>query len=77
MTLSFRCTACASVEYARQVGKILDIFQSHGHAEVDTARVYGGGTSEEYLGKLDWKKRGLIMETKLCVHGFDCTSLQC
>lgn len=44
--------------------KILDIFQAHGHNEIDTARFYGGGTSEEYLGKLHWQDRGLVMDTK-------------
>ena len=44
--------------------KILDIFQSHGHNEIDTARVYGSGTSEEYLGKIHWQDRGLVMDTK-------------
>jgi len=44
---------------------ILDVFQSHGHNEVDTARVYGEGSSEEYLGNLDWKSRGIVMDTKL------------
>ncbi|MCJ1299638.1 hypothetical protein MMC08_002430 [Hypocenomyce scalaris] len=44
--------------------QILDIFQSHGHNEVDTARFYGGGTSEEYLGKLQWQDRGIVMDTK-------------
>lgn len=44
--------------------KILDIFQGHGHNEIDTARFYGGGTSEEYLGKLDYTKRGIVMDTK-------------
>jgi aryl-alcohol dehydrogenase-like predicted oxidoreductase len=29
---------------------ILDTFQKHGHNEVDSARVYGEGSSEEYLG---------------------------
>ncbi|KAN0092344.1 Aldo/keto reductase [Hyaloscypha variabilis] len=43
---------------------LLDVFQSHGHNEIDTARVYGGGSSEEYLGDLSWEKRGLIMGTK-------------
>lgn len=33
--------------------------------QIDTARTYSGGTSEEYLGKIDWKKRGLVMDTKL------------
>jgi len=45
--------------------KILDIFQAYGHNEIDTARVYNFGTSEEYLRKCDWVKRGLVMDTKL------------
>ncbi|KAJ7302669.1 NADP-dependent oxidoreductase domain-containing protein [Mycena albidolilacea] len=44
--------------------ELLDIFQKHGHNEVDTARVYGGGTTEEYIGAVDWQKRGIKMETK-------------
>ena len=48
-----------------ECSKILDIFQAHGHSEVDTSRYYGSGTSEEYLGKLEWEKRGLVMDTKL------------
>ncbi|KAH7078391.1 NADP-dependent oxidoreductase domain-containing protein [Paraphoma chrysanthemicola] len=61
---------------------ILDVFQSHGHNEIDTSRFYGvpnpldsfpnrltnnleqGGTSEQYLGQLDWQSRGLVMDTK-------------
>lgn len=44
---------------------LLDTFQAHGHNEVDTARVYGEGSSEEYLGKVNWKARGIVMDTKL------------
>ncbi|KAJ9142955.1 Aldo/keto reductase [Pleurostoma richardsiae] len=44
---------------------LLDVFQAHGHNEVDTARAYGGGTTEEYLGETNWKGRGIIMDTKL------------
>ena len=33
--------------------------------QIDSARTYTGGTSEEYLGKIGWKKRGLVMDTKL------------
>ncbi|RPD64667.1 Aldo/keto reductase [Lentinus tigrinus ALCF2SS1-7] len=55
----------ARVNKLEDIEAILDIFQAHGHSEVDTARVYAGGTSEEYLGKVDWKKRGLAMGTKL------------
>ncbi|KAI0633852.1 Aldo/keto reductase [Trametes polyzona] len=55
----------ARVHDLKDVEAILDVFQAHGHYEVDTARTYCGGTSEEYLGKIDWKKRGLVMDTKL------------
>ncbi|RPD76839.1 Aldo/keto reductase [Lentinus tigrinus ALCF2SS1-7] len=55
----------ARVYELKDVEAILDIFQAHGHYEIDTARVYCGGTSEEYLGKVNWKKRGLVMDTKL------------
>ncbi|KAJ5153308.1 uncharacterized protein N7482_009786 [Penicillium canariense] len=44
---------------------ILDLFQRHGHSEVDTARIYGGGSSEEMLADLGWEDRGLIVHTKL------------
>ena len=44
---------------------LLDTFQSHSHNGTDTVRVYGEGSSEEYLGALDWQAHGLIMETKL------------
>lgn len=43
---------------------ILDVFQKHGHKEVDTARAYGEGSSEEMLAELNWKDRGLSMDTK-------------
>ena len=33
--------------------------------QVDTAVFYAGGTSEEYLGKIGWKERGLLIETKI------------
>ncbi|KZT05023.1 Aldo/keto reductase [Laetiporus sulphureus 93-53] len=46
----------ARVHNLKDVEAILDI---------DTARTYTGGTSEEYLGKIDWRKRGLKIETKL------------
>lgn len=46
-------------------GKLLDAFQARGHEEIDTARVYGSGTTEEMLGDLDWQKRKIVMGTKL------------
>ncbi|RYP79003.1 hypothetical protein DL769_003076 [Monosporascus sp. CRB-8-3] len=44
---------------------MLDLFQAHGHNEIDTARIYGAGTSEELLAKSNWEARGLVMDTKL------------
>jgi len=55
----------ARVHNIQDVEAILDVFRSHGHTEIDTARVYSGGTSEEYLGKIDLASKGLKIETKL------------
>jgi aflatoxin B1 aldehyde reductase len=52
------------VHTLEETSAILDIFQEHGHKEIDTARYYGQGSSEEYLGQLDWQKRGLVINTK-------------
>ncbi|KAK5635622.1 hypothetical protein RRF57_011334 [Xylaria bambusicola] len=51
-----------SVEQASQV---LEVFQRHGHNELDSARSYGEGTTEALLGDVDWQGRGLKMNTKL------------
>ncbi|KAJ7286403.1 Aldo/keto reductase [Mycena rebaudengoi] len=55
----------ARVHELKDVEAILDVFVKHGHREVDTARLYGEGTSEEYLGKINWKEKRLLMETKV------------
>lgn len=65
MTFGAPGTAMSRTHDLKDCAKILDIFQSHGHKEVDSAIMYGEGTSEEYLGNLSWQKRGLVMETKL------------
>ncbi|TDL17032.1 Aldo/keto reductase [Rickenella mellea] len=65
MTFGEKGKEGARVHDLTDVAAILDEFQKHGHVEVDTAIAYTGGTSEEYLGKLNWQKRGLIVETKL------------
>ena len=44
----------------KECGEMLDIFQKHGHNEIDTARFYGQGSSEAMLGDLDWKSRGIV-----------------
>jgi len=35
--------------------RVLDTFYSHGYKELDTARIYGSGTTETFLSKLDLK----------------------
>jgi len=52
------------VDTLEESAAILDVFQAHGHSEIDTAIVYGGGSSEQYLGQLHWKERGIVMDTK-------------
>jgi aflatoxin B1 aldehyde reductase len=51
-----------------EAGRILDVFQAHGHSEIDTAIVYGGGSSERVLGELisegPESRRQLIIDTK-------------
>jgi aflatoxin B1 aldehyde reductase len=42
-----------------------NVYRQNIIGKIDTARTYSGGTSEEYLGKIDWKSRGLKIETKL------------
>ncbi|KAH9814637.1 NADP-dependent oxidoreductase domain-containing protein [Melampsora americana] len=42
--------------------KVIDVFRSHGHTELDTARLYGDGTTEEMLGKLNCE--GLSIDSK-------------
>ncbi|KAF7316049.1 Aldo-ket-red domain-containing protein [Mycena indigotica] len=55
----------ARVTDVKEVEAMLDVFVARGYREVDTARFYCKGTSEEYLGKVDWKAKGILMETKL------------
>jgi len=55
----------ARVHSLDTVNEILDIFQKHGHDEIDAARTYCAGTCEEYLGRIDLNGRGLKIETKL------------
>ena len=44
---------------------IIDAVQKFGHNEIDTARGYSNGSSEEYLAELKWQERGLVLATKL------------
>jgi len=64
MTIGKAGAEQARVHDLKTAGQILDVFQKHGHSEVDTARAYGNGTSETMLGELEWQKRGIVMDTK-------------
>jgi aflatoxin B1 aldehyde reductase len=48
----------------KEAANILDVFQKHGHNEIDTAIIYGKGSSEQVLGQMQWQERGIIMDTK-------------
>jgi len=65
MTFGVEGKEGARVHNIDDVRAILDTFQEHGHTEIDTARGYTSGTSEELLGSVEWKKRGLIAATKI------------
>ncbi|WDK19755.1 aldo/keto reductase [Colletotrichum graminicola] len=43
----------------------LDVFQSRGYNEVDTARVYVGRQQEAFTREAKWKERGLTLATKV------------
>ncbi|KIP05713.1 hypothetical protein PHLGIDRAFT_488312 [Phlebiopsis gigantea 11061_1 CR5-6] len=55
----------ARVHKVADVAAIFDVFQAHGHYELDCARTYAAGTCEEILGDISWRERGLAMDTKL------------
>ncbi|KZV72567.1 Aldo/keto reductase [Peniophora sp. CONT] len=65
MTFGYEGTDGARLHTPEAVSEVLDVFQKHGHTEIDSARVYTSGSSEELLGKIDYKGRGLLYETKL------------
>lgn len=53
MTFGNSSASSARVTDKDEVQKLLKVFQSYGHNELDTARVYCDGTTEEYLGGLE------------------------
>lgn len=42
----------------KDAGVLFDVFQQHGHQRVDTARIHGEDSCEEYLGELHLQERG-------------------
>ncbi|KAJ5610302.1 Aldo/keto reductase [Penicillium lagena] len=65
MTLGKPNTAHVRIDTIDSTNAMLDMFQKYGHTEVDTARTYGAGSTEEYLAESRWQERGLVMDTKL------------
>ncbi|EGO03595.1 hypothetical protein SERLA73DRAFT_175138 [Serpula lacrymans var. lacrymans S7.3] len=53
----------ARVHTVEQCREMVDAFVRYGHKKIDTARIYGGGTSEEFLGEIDVK--GCTVDTKV------------
>ncbi|CAG8976013.1 hypothetical protein HYALB_00007540 [Hymenoscyphus albidus] len=76
MTIGKPDTLGARVHTAEEGAKIIDTFQAHGHKEIDTARIYGNGTTEELLAAIDWQKRGIAMATKLYPNGASAFSFK-
>ncbi|OOF98235.1 hypothetical protein ASPCADRAFT_142289 [Aspergillus carbonarius ITEM 5010] len=65
MTIGKPGTAHVRISTPAEANAMLDVFQRHGHNEIDTARVYGAGSTEQYLADAHWHERGLVMATKL------------
>ncbi|THU82818.1 hypothetical protein K435DRAFT_871943 [Dendrothele bispora CBS 962.96] len=65
MTFGFEGKPGVRVHDLKQLEQIIDVFRAHGHAEIDNSRYYGDGSSEEIIGQVDWRTKGLIMSTKL------------
>lgn len=58
-------SAGARVTDVGEFGKVLDLFQSRGYSEVDTARMYVDGKQEAFTREAGWKDRGLTLATKI------------
>ncbi|KAG1737423.1 NADP-dependent oxidoreductase domain-containing protein [Suillus lakei] len=56
----------ARINTIEDAQKNIDVFASHGHGQIDTSRIYGDGTSEEFISQLDLK--GCTVDTKVCPH---------
>ncbi|KAH8596560.1 NADP-dependent oxidoreductase domain-containing protein [Bisporella sp. PMI_857] len=65
MTLGAEGQEQARIYSVEGAAAILDVFQKFGHNEIDTARTYSKGTSEELIGNLNWQDRGIVVATKL------------
>ncbi|KAJ5712163.1 Aldo/keto reductase [Penicillium malachiteum] len=50
------------VHTLEEAGEMVSLFKSYGHVDIDTARIYGDGSSEQFLG--DLKLMGVNLDTK-------------
>jgi len=57
--------AADRVSDLKAIQAIVDEYKKHGHNTIDTARIYGGGTSEELVNEIGYKEQGLIVDTKV------------
>ncbi|KAI5479108.1 Aldo/keto reductase [Pseudohyphozyma bogoriensis] len=55
----------ATVHDIKDCEEMLKVYVSQGHNEIDNAHIYNGGTAEEYLGQIDYKSLGIVVDTKL------------
>jgi aflatoxin B1 aldehyde reductase len=55
----------ARITNPKTFGQVLDLFQSRGYNEVDTARVYIAHQQEAFTRDAGWKNRGLTLATKI------------
>jgi len=47
------------------IESILQLYKENGYNQIDTARTYGDGTSEQILSAVDYATRGFILDTKI------------
>ncbi|KAK4200932.1 putative aflatoxin B1 aldehyde reductase member [Triangularia verruculosa] len=48
-----------------EYNRVLDLLQSRGYNELDTARLYIGGKQEAFTAETNWQQRGLTLATKV------------
>lgn len=64
MTFGPDASAGARITSLADYNKCLDLLQSRGYNEIDTARSYINGAQEAWTAEANWQKRGLTLATK-------------
>lgn len=65
MTIGTKGFEQARIHDEKTLQDLLDVLKKHGVDEIDSARMYGAGTSEEFLGKVQAEKQGFKIATKV------------